>query len=56
MAKSIDKETTIVLARALNLCESMTYTLNTWKILFKRKNKYLILNCDNRNNEKVVDF
>ena len=29
MAKSIDKETTIVLARALNLYESMTYILNT---------------------------
>lgn len=29
MAKSIDKETTIVLARALNLCESMTCMLNT---------------------------
>ncbi len=29
MAKSIDKETTIVLARALNLCESMTCTLST---------------------------
>ena len=51
MAKSIDKETTIVLARALNLYESMTCILNTWKILFKHKNKYLILNCDNRNNE-----
>ena len=29
MAKSIDKETTIVLARALNLYESMTCILNT---------------------------
>ena len=29
MAKSIDKETTIVLARALNLYESMSYELNT---------------------------
>lgn len=29
MAKSIDKETTIVLARALNLCESMTCILST---------------------------